>query len=169
VLAFADLKISGLISSPGSDKAKKDALRKAFDDVTASKKALDDCFQAYNQDVITSLAKDLHDAQDASFANLAKVPQTKITANENIIKDYMEARQKLLGDRAGDPAGTVASELGIPPSLPDPTSAGPACTTPDGRPLINPDDLWTFISVSVAESNSSSNSYSLGAGASWGL
>jgi hypothetical protein len=102
------------------------------------------------------------------------VAHTKIAANENTIRDYTEARQKLLGDRAGDPANNVPSELGIPPPLPDGASAGVARTTPDGRPLINPDDFRTSISISVAESydtaqsSSSANSCSLGAGASWG-
>jgi hypothetical protein len=140
--------------------------------VTTSKKVLDGSFQSYNQVVIASLTKDLDDVQDASFANVAK---TKIMAIETTIKDYTEARQKLLGDRVGDPACTVASEPGIPPQLPHPASTGAARTTPDGKPVINPDDYWTSISVSVAESydaaqsSSSANSFSLGASASWGL
>jgi hypothetical protein len=160
------------ISSSTSDKA---ALKEAFDKLTVAQKALNEDFKKYDQDVIASLTKHIDDAQDTSFADLAKTADTQITANTATIKEYIDSRQKLLGARAGDPANTVATEIGIPQPLPDPAIGGVSRTTPNGRPLINPDDFWTSITVSVAESydaeqsSSSANSYSVGGGASWGL
>jgi hypothetical protein len=174
MLAFADLKISTRISSPKSDTDTLN-LKTAFDLVTTTQKALNDSFRTYDQDIVASLTKHLDTVQDTSFTDLAKNASTQITANRDTIHTYMTTRATLLGDRAGDPANNVASELGIPPPQPDPQSSGTARTTPDGRPYINSDDFWTSISVSVAESydaeqsSSSSNSYSVGGGASWGL
>jgi hypothetical protein len=172
ILAFADLKISAGISSPTSDKV---ALKQAFEALTGAQKILNDNFQTYNQDIVARLTKNLDEVQDKSFTDLAKNADAQIAANDTTIKEYTEARMKLLGDRTGDPANNVASELGIPPPAPDPASTRAARTAPDGRPLINPDDFWTSISVSIAESydaaqsSSSANSCSVGGGVSWGL
>ena len=150
-------------------------MKTAFDAVATAQKTLNDNFRTYDKDIVASLTKHLDDTQDTSFSNLAQTANAQITANRTTISSYIEARQKLLGNRTGDPANTVASELGIPLPQSDPESTGPARTTPDGRPLINPDDFWTSISVSVAEtydaeqSSSSSNSYSVGGGGGWGL
>ena len=172
---FFNLTASPTTSSSTSTPAEKNALSAAFNALTAARKTVNEHFNEYDQDVITSLTKQLDSVQDASFTTLATMADAQIEANRTTIKQYVAARTNLLGGRAGNPMDIVASQLGIAPPLPDPANKTAAPTTPDGRPVIDSNDFWTSIAIEVAESydaaqsRSSERSYSTGGRSLWGL
>ena len=135
-------------------KEQKDA---ALKDLNEKRDAMKKALGEQDKEDLDHVTAQSKQAQDANFVELANNAQSKIDANNKLIDEYDQARQALLGDRAGDAEEALSKDVGIPPKLPDPQArqspaAGTDATGGTGTSKDDPNNFWTSISVEISSS-----------------